>query len=153
MYLSIDHLLSHYPSLSRSRSRQNYIHLSIFLSHVFIFILQYLCVGLVVLAVVSGSISAVWGCGCSCRTVGEGAWALGGNRSHRATVDPGARLSPLGFTPHWPWGRKKWKEPWRRPSRLDSSVNECSKASILHVILYGIFHQKYKLESWLRKSL
>lgn len=60
----------------------------------------YLCVGLVVLAVVSGGIGAVWSCGCSCRAVGEGAGALGDNRSDRGAVHSGTSLSPLGFTPH-----------------------------------------------------
>lgn len=62
--------------------------------------LQYLCVGLVVLAVVGGGISAVWSCGCSCRAVGVGARALGDDGSDRGAVHPGARLSSLGFTPH-----------------------------------------------------
>lgn len=62
-------------------------------------VLQYLCVGLVVLAVVGGGISAVWCCGCSCCTVGEGAGVLGSDGSHRGAVHPRTRLSSLGFTP------------------------------------------------------
>lgn len=60
----------------------------------------YLRVGLVVLAVVGGGISAVWGSGGSSRTVGEGAGALGGHGSNRAAVHAGARLSCLGFAAH-----------------------------------------------------
>ena len=62
--------------------------------------MQYLCVGLVVLAVVSGGITAVWSCGCSCGAVREGAGALGDDGSNRGAVHPGARLSSLSFTPH-----------------------------------------------------
>ncbi len=61
---------------------------------------QYLCVGLVVLAVVSGGISAVWSCGCSCRAVGEGGGALGDDGSNRGAVEPRAGLSSLSFAPH-----------------------------------------------------
>lgn len=76
------------------------ITISLHLCLVCVCVLQYLRVGLVVLAVVSGGISAVWSCGCSCRAVGEGAGALGDDGSNRAAVHPGARLSSLGFTPN-----------------------------------------------------
>lgn len=67
----------------------------------------YLCVGLVVLAVVGGGIAAVRSRGCSCGGVREGAGVLGGDGSDRAAVDPGARLSTLGFTPHRTWAAQE----------------------------------------------
>lgn len=60
----------------------------------------HLRVGLVVLAVVSGGIRAVRGCGCRCRAVGEGGGALGDDGRDGGTVHPGARLPALGFTGH-----------------------------------------------------
>lgn len=64
--------------------------------------LQYLRVGLVVLAVVGGGIGGVWSRGCSCRAVGEGAGALGDDGRDGGAVHPGASLPSLGFTPHRP---------------------------------------------------
>lgn len=64
--------------------------------------LQYLRVGLVVLAVVGGGIGGVWSRGCSCRAVGEGAGALGDDGRDGGAVHPGASLPSLGFTPHCP---------------------------------------------------
>lgn len=96
-------LLKGRPHSHAPRSILFHQHLCMF----FLYALQYLCVGLVVLAVVGGGIGAVWGCGRSCRAVGEGARALGDNGSDGGAVHPGARLSSLGFTPHWSWAAEE----------------------------------------------
>lgn len=50
--------------------------------------LRYLCVRLVVLAVISGGVGTVRRCSRRCRAVSEGAGALGGHGSSWRAVDP-----------------------------------------------------------------
>ncbi len=121
-YASIHHLFSQHPSFSHFRpsitqnnSEQAENNACIYwnISYLYsilvqrLYVLRYLCVGLVVLAVVSGGISAVWSCGCSRGAVGEGAGALGDDGSNWGAVQPRASLSSLGFTPHRPWAAEE----------------------------------------------
>jgi len=96
-YVSISR---HRASLSHFRPRNTTVNFHPSLP-VYLYERRYLCVGLVVLAVVGGGVGAVLGGGRGRRrAVGEGGGALGDDGSYRAAVHPGAaRLPSVDFPP------------------------------------------------------